>query len=371
MQQLDQERIQHLRLKILHQKILQFSKRPFIRNVATVAGGTAASQAILMAFSPLITRLYGPEAYGIQGVFMSIAGVMGAIAAMTYPVAIVLPKRDADALGLARLSIYTGMATSVLAAIILFFCGSEILSLLKAEEISAFMYLIPAFMFTFVVGAVVSQWLIRKRAFNLTAKVTVWQSLVISTMKAGLGFVHPTAAVLVVANTLGVLLSAAMMLLGLLRTRTASQEETKVSEPCSSTWALAKRHRDFPFLRAPQVLLNSVSQSLPVVMLAAYYGPASAGFYSIASAVLGIPIVLIGSSVMQVFYPRINEAIHRGEDAKALIIKATVGLVLSGALPFAVVIVAGPTLFSFFLEPNGGLPEFTHSGCRSGYFSNT
>ena len=331
----------------MRQRILQFSQRPFVRNVATVASGTAASQVIVMAFSPLITRLYGPEAYGMLGVFMSLVGVLGGVAALTYPVAIVLPKSDADAAGLARVSIYTGLATSFLTAIVLFFFGTEILSFLKAEAISSFMYLIPAFMLIATVSAVVGQWLIRKKAFTLTAKVTVWQSLVINAIKAGMGFLYPTAAVLIVINTLGVLLSAVLMLWGLRKMPAGSRQETDVAEPGLSAWALAKRHGDFPLLRAPQVLINSVSQSLPVIMLAAFYGPAAAGFYAIACAVLGIPVALIGGSVMQVFYPRINEAIHRGEDARALIIKATLGLALSGALPFAVVIIAGPLLFSF------------------------
>ncbi len=331
----------------LRQRILQFSKRPFVRNVITVASGTAASQVIVMAFSPLITRLYGPEAYGVLGVFMSIVGILGGVAALTYPIAIVLPKSDADATGLARVSIYTGMATSVLTAIVLFFFGTEILSLLKAEAIASFMYLIPAFMLIATVSAVVGQWLIRKKAFALTAKVTVSQSLMMNTVKAGMGFLYPTAAVLIVTNTVGILLGAVLMLRGLRKTPAASSQETDVLGPGLSAWALAKRHGDFPLLRAPQVLINSVSQSLPVMMLAAFYGPAAAGFYAIALAVLGIPVALIGGSVMQVFYPRINEAIHRGEDAKALIIKATLGLALSGAVPFAVVIVAGPMLFGF------------------------
>jgi O-antigen/teichoic acid export membrane protein len=331
----------------LYKKILQFSKRPFIRNVVMVASGTAMAQAISMIFSPLITRLYGPDAYGLQGVFLSIASIMGAIASMTYPVAIVLPKSDIDAVGLVWLSIYIGIAMSLLTLVILFFFGPEILTLLQAEEISAFIYLIPAFMFISVVSTVLGQWLIRKKAFTLTAKVTVWQTLIINMIKASFGLVHPTAAVLIITNTLGGLLSAVMIFFGLRKTRKASQQEAKVSKTRLSTWALAKRHRDFPLLRAPQVLLNSVSHSLPVIMLATYFGPATVGFYSIASAVLAIPAGLIGNSVMQVFYPRINEAIHRGEDAKALIIKATAGLALSGALPFAAVIVAGPTLFSF------------------------
>lgn len=331
----------------MRQRILQFSQRPFVRNVATVASGTAASQVIVMAFSPLITRLYGPEAYGMLGVFMSLVGVLGGVAALTYPVAIVLPKSDADAAGLARVSIYTGLATSFLTAIVLFFFGTEILSFLKAEAISSFMYLIPAFMLIATVSAVVGQWLIRKKAFTLTAKVTVWQSLVINAIKAGMGFLYPTAAVLIVINTLGVLLSAVLMLWGLRKMPAGSRQKTDIAEPGLSAWALAKRHGDFPLLRAPQVLINSVSQSLPVMMLAAFYGPAAAGFYAIACAVLGIPVALIGGSVMQVFYPRINEAIHRGEDARALIIKATLGLALSGAIPFAGVVVAGPLLFSF------------------------
>lgn len=331
----------------MRQRILQFIRRPFVRNVAMVASGTAVSQVIGMAFSPLITRLYGPEAYGMLGVFMSIVGVLGGVAAMTYPVAIVLPKSDTDAAGLVRVSIYTGMATSLLTAIVLLFFGTEILSFLKAEAILSFMYLIPAFMLIATVSAVVGQWLIRKKAFALTAKVTVWQSLIINTIKAGMGFLYPTAAALIVTNTFGVLLGAALMLLGLSKIAAGSRQETDVAEPGLSAWALAKRHGDFPLLRAPQVLINSVSQSLPVMMLAAFYGPAAAGFYAIAGAVLGIPVALIGGSVMQVFYPRINEAIHRGEDARALIIKATLGLALSGALPFAVVVIAGPALFDF------------------------
>ena len=53
------------------------------------------------------------------------------------------------------------------------------------------------------------------------------------------------------------------------------------------------------------------------------------------------------SDVMAVFYPRITDAIRNGEDACKLIVRATAGLAAVGALPFLVVIVAGPFLFSF------------------------
>lgn len=331
----------------MHQKLLTFSRRPFVRNVAAVASGTATAQAITMSFSPLITRLYGPEAYGIQGVFVSIVGVIGTVAAMSYPIAIVLPKSDADALGLARLSLYIGLSMSVLATILLFFFGHEILALLNAQAISSLMYLIPIAMLISVLSRVASQWVIRKKAFSLTAKVSVWQSLLINATKTGLGLVQPTAAVLVVTNTLGGLLTAVLMLLGLRKEGSEKEADVSISGPRSSARTVATQHRDFALLRTPQELLNVVSQSLPVVMLAAYFGPTAVGFYSIAIAVLAMPAGLIGASVMQVFYPRVNEAIRTNENAKALIIKATAGLALTGALPFTAVIIAGPLLFGF------------------------
>ncbi len=300
-----------------------------------------------MAFSPLITRLYGPEAYGVQGVFVSIVGVLGTIAAMSYPIAIILPKNDADALSLARLSLYIGSSMSMLVAILLFFFGQEILSILNAQAISLLMYLIPTAMLISVLSRVVSQWAIRYKAFSLTAKVAVWQSLLINSIKAGLGFVQPTAAVLVVSNALGGLLTAAMLLPGLSNRQHERNDAPSISGPRPSLREVATKHRDFALLRTPQELLFVISQSLPVLMLATYFGTASVGFYSVASAVLAMPAGIIGASVMQVFYPRINDAIRSGEDAKALIIKATGGLAVTGAVPFLAILVAGPWLFGF------------------------
>ena len=87
-------------------KIASLSKSKFVRNVATVATGTAGAQAISIAFSPIITRLYGPDSFGLLGVFMALVAVLAPLAALTYPIAIVLPKEDSDARALGWLSFY-------------------------------------------------------------------------------------------------------------------------------------------------------------------------------------------------------------------------------------------------------------------------
>lgn len=332
-------------LKSIAQRLIALSGRPFVRSVMLVASGSAAAQLITMVFSPIITRLYGPEAYGSMGVFMSIASVVSTAAALSYPIAIVLPRSDADALGLARLSIYVGIATSLVVTLVLYLFGLEFIELLNARAIAPFVYLIPVYMLITVMSAVAGQWLIRKKAFALLARVSVWQALLMGLTKAGLGVLHPTAGVLVATNTLGGLIGAVLMTLGWRGGPADDRTKAQVGESKRSAQEIAAQYRDFPLLRTPQVLLNALSHSLPVLMLTTFFGAASVGYYSIASAVLALPAGLIGNSVMQVFYPRITEAINRREDARALIVKATVGLALSGAVPFALLIAAGPILF--------------------------
>jgi O-antigen/teichoic acid export membrane protein len=328
----------------MRHRIRNFTRRPFVRNVATVATGTAASQAIAMAFSPLITRLYGPEVFGLQGIFVSVVGLLSVVAALGYPVAIVLPKRDSDALGLVRLSIYIALGWALLTTLALYFFGRNLLQLLNAETIADFIYLIPVAMVISVLGSVLGQWLIRNKAFGFSAKYGVFTTLLLSVVKTGLGFLHPTAMALIVTNTAGGIVGTALTWLGW-RNQTTKHILPTATQPLTGLRQLALRHRDFPLLRTPQNLINAFSQSLPMLLLASYFGASASGQYAIAISVLGVPASLIGGSVMSVFYPRINAAIQNGENARALIIKATIGMAVTGALPFLLVIVAGPFLF--------------------------
>jgi O-antigen/teichoic acid export membrane protein len=299
-----------------------------------------------MAFSPIITRLYGPEAYGLQGIFMTVVGFGCTVAALSYPIAIVLPRSDSEAIGIAKLSLVVGVAMTTLMTFGLIWFGPEILKLLNAEAIKDLVYLMPVVIFLSVIGTVVGQWLIRKKAFALTAKTGVLTTLVVSTTKTAFGFFHPSAMILIVTNALSTLVNMVLIIFQAGRSTVDIKPIIRSFDPGISILELAQRHRDFALLRTPQNLINGFSQTLPAMLLASYSGPTAVGYYALALSVLAMPVTLIGGSVMQVFYPRINEAIHNKEDARQLIIKATLGMALTGAVPFIAIILAGPWLFS-------------------------
>ena len=317
----------------------------FARNVAVVASGTAGAQAITMAFAPLITRIYGPEAFGLLGTFMAIVAVAVPVAALAYPIAIVLPREDRDALGLVLLSVILSFAVALLAAAALWAGGDWLTATLGAESVAGFLFLIPLAMLFAAWMQIAQQWLMRKKEFGVVARSAVVHSLILNSAKSGIGWLHPVGAVLIVLATLGQALHAGLLFIG---ARRRHQGSTAGREEGSQTplKELAHRHRDFPLYRAPQNFINAASQSLPVLMLAAFFGPAAAGFYTLGKMVMGVPSNLLGKAVTDVFYPRITEAAHNRENLPQHIVRATGALLAVGVVPFGLVFLYGPWLFS-------------------------
>lgn len=324
----------------------RLTKSKFVRNVAIVATGTAGAQAITMAFAPIITRLYGPEAFGLLGTFMAILAIAMPIAALTYPIAIVLPKPDRDALGLAKLSALLAFFMASLLAVIILIFGDSLAALLSLESIAEFLLLVPIAMLFSAFYQILQQWLIRKKQFKITARIDVIQALTLNSAKVGIGWFQPEGIALITIATLGHALHALLLWLGM-RKQPVALAEANEREDVSSIKELACRHKDFPYFRAPQVAINSFSQSLPILMLASFFGPAAAGFYYLGRTVMSVPTTLIGKSVGDVFYPRITEAVHHKENLFSLILKATLALASVGFVPFVLVIAFGPWLFSF------------------------
>lgn len=314
----------------------------FARNVAVVAGGTATAQVIGIIFTPFVTRIYGPEAFGLVGVFLALVGVVSPLAALSYPIAIVLPREDADAKALVRLSLMIAGALSLTLFLAIAFARGPIARAAGAEGLGALLLLVPVVVFLSVLSSVLRQWLIRKKRFGVTARVHVAHSALLHCAKIGVGLFHATGGVLIGLAVAGTAFHAALLRRGV--RSTSGWNEPVPAQAKLRQVAIA--HRDFPIFRCPQVFINSISQNLPVLMLATFFGPAAAGFYALGRRIVGVPIQLIGESVGQVFYPRIVEAVNVGQSPFRLLAKATGALAVVGAPIFGAIIVFGPFVFA-------------------------
>ncbi|WP_281658668.1 oligosaccharide flippase family protein [Halobacillus sp. Cin3] len=327
----------------MFEKIKSITSRPFFKNIIIMATGTFAAQGLAIALTPVITRLYGPEAFGVMGTFTSIFSIFATIAALTYPAAIVIAKNKEEIYGLIKLSITIIFTLAFLTTVTLFLFNDQFSNLLKLGDSSPFLYLIPLVIVMAGTLEIVENILIRYKEFKVKAKMTFYQSLVINSAKVGIGFFYPYGSILIISSALNYGLKAFMMWSGVLRAKIKVDiNQVKLQNTIK---IVSKSYKDFPLYRAPQVLLNSLSHSFPVLLLASLFGPISVGFFTVGKNVMNLPAQFVGKAVGDVYYPRVTDASKNNESIYKLILKVTLSLALIGIIPFGIIILFGPYLF--------------------------
>ena len=81
----------------------------YARNVIKLMMGTSLAQAIPIAISPILTRLYSPEEFGRFALYMAVAMIASVLVTGRYELAIMLPRHDKDALHITVLAMGLGM----------------------------------------------------------------------------------------------------------------------------------------------------------------------------------------------------------------------------------------------------------------------
>lgn len=122
-------------------------KSEFTKNIVTLMTGTAIAQAIPIAISPILTRIYSPEDFGVFALFVAIISILGNIANAKYELAIMLPKKDEDAINIFALGFLITCIISIIMLIFVITFNHYFIDSLKNEEIGFWLYFVPIAIF--------------------------------------------------------------------------------------------------------------------------------------------------------------------------------------------------------------------------------
>ncbi len=316
----------------------------FARSVTMIAGGTALAQLLNAFLSPIITRLYHPQEYGVLTVYMAILGLITIVASLKYEWGIPIADDDKKAVNVMGLSFLVLATFVLLLTIIIFFFGVPFLNLHDAMALIKYKYLIPLGVFFIVTYNILIQWVFRRKNFKDIARTKLSQSVVGNGVKIGLGLFGAGPVGLI----FGQILSQGAGIVTLSRSlRKDDRYLLKEINRKEIVWS-AKRYKNFPIFTAPSQLFNTAGIQLPVFFITSLYGSQIVGLYGLANSVVSLPMVLIGRSVGDVFYA---EAASVGRENPKKITdlsnKLFKRLVLIGLIPLLVLVFIGPFLFSF------------------------
>ncbi|WP_375170183.1 lipopolysaccharide biosynthesis protein [Marinobacter sp.] len=282
-------------------------KSRFVRSVSILAGGTAAGQLIVIAASPILTRLYSPEDFGMLAVYGGVLGILGVIASLRYQLAIPLPDTDREALHIVALSLLiVGLMTGIVwLAVVL--AGQEFVALLNTPELAEYLWLLPVGLFLVGVFQVLQYWAIRVRAFSTIARTSVSQSVGMVLVQVGGYAIGPV--MLLVGRVVGQ--SAGIVSLSQLLRGNQAGKLTAVS--AAQMKDVGSRYRNFPMVSTWTGLANSAGANLPPVLIAVFLGGAAAGLFALAHRVLSQPMAVIGQAISDAFYQQAVEANRNGQ----------------------------------------------------------
>jgi len=273
-------------------------KSEFSRNVLTLMTGTTIAQAIPIAISPILTRIYTPEDFGMFALYMSIASILSVVATGRYELAIMLPKKDEDAVNIVALSIIISFFVSFISLAIVFVFNAQITQLLGNPEISSWLYFIPVTVLLTGVYQSFNYWSNRQKQYKRLATSRVIQSGTVSSTNLAMGFNGFGASGLILGGVLGQ--GVATTVLG----RLIFKEDRYIFENIKivKIFALAKRYIKFPKITLPHSVFNTISTQLPIFIITYYFSSRETGFFSFANKIVMLPIGLISNAYYQVFF---------------------------------------------------------------------
>jgi len=284
-------------------------------HVSVLTIGTLIGHLATLAGSPILTRIYTPEAFGTFGVIFTGISLLAIFSTFRFELAIPLAKKEEEGF---HLVILCGWC-------LLFFCLILCVAIpvIKAFHIIEGLDRISYWMLIFfplgcfVVGVynTLVSWAIRARNFWLISQTKCAQSIGIVAGQLILGFLDCRHLGLVWGDVLGRCLGIS----SLLKSLWAQKYFQRFDFPdMRQLISVAKTYKDFPMKSLPDGISDKLNSSMPIFLFSAFINNSASGFFFFANSLLVLPSVLLGHTLSQVYLPRFVEHFQTGTLAESV-----------------------------------------------------
>ena len=316
----------------------RWTRDRLLRSFFTRVSGSLLSQALLIAATPILTRLYQPADFGVQAVYTACLAAIGVIAGLGYQQAIPLPEDDTAAAGLLLLSFGAALGVAGVSAAGVALFAEPIAALMGAPALAAYLWVLPLGVLVTAGCQLGYQAAVRRRAMARLARVSVLQSAAAAAAQVGAA---PLGAFGLIGGRLAGQLAA---LAAVLQLPVSLVRGVWPSIRWPELARLGRRYWRFPAFNGAAAIVTKLTEHLPAVLFAALFGPAAAGFYALARRVSLAPLAPLGHSIADVLGAQVGPA-HRAAALGPLVRRVYRLLAAVAAPPLIVLAASGPELF--------------------------
>jgi O-antigen/teichoic acid export membrane protein len=215
--------------------------------------------------------------------------------------AILLPKENYKAINIVFLSTLIAVSFSILVFFIVLFFKSHLAFLIGEPKIENWLFLVPVSILFIGIYNSLNLYNTREKNFKEVAVSSVYKSLGSATTQCGLGLLSFGPLGLVLGQVISFLSGNYILL-----KRFTEKVDIKNGFNFATIKQMALRYRKFPQFTLPGNLLNSTNLNLITFLITGIFSVKTLGFYTLAKRTLGVPSVVIGKSISQVYFQKMS-----------------------------------------------------------------
>lgn len=327
-----------------------YKKSVFFQNLTKVFTGNMLAQLILIAISPVLTRMYSPSDFGVYGGYASLLGMFLVISSFAYEKAIPIEKKENQSYHLILLCLLISTLFFISGIGIYLIIGWSVFDLVHLSVSFWLPVLFSIGLYAASIQQILNYWAIKHNEYNSLSFSKIYQSSVNAfmqvvfsklTLQEGVGLVR--------GDILGRVVSSLYLI-----NRFARTKKSKFSWKILGSQAV--KYQRFPLFGTPSLVLNNLSLQLPTLIFLSYFGSELSGQFSLTQRMIGMPISMITLSLGQVFYGNASKLVESNRP-KLLdnYFKLTFNLALIFIFPMILFIFIAPHLFLLLFGSNWAL----------------
>lgn len=313
------------------------------KGMATLALGNGLARILGLAATPILTRIYSPEHFGVLSVFTALLLIFTPLMTLRYELAVPLPSRDGAAMTLMALATAFIAMTTVALSLLLWLAGPALLSMASMQVLIPYRWMLMIALTSAGLYEVLLIWAVRRRAYPAIARTQLQQSAVGSVAKVALGLLDMKPLGLLAGQVLG----AGAGTMTLVRMFFADVQRYRRQVTFQRAWFMLRHYRGFPAFRLPSQLLQIFSSQAPLLLTAALYDATTTGQLGLAMMTLALPMNLLGHSTSKAYYAEIASiGRKRPAEIRALTYSVIKRLLALALAPTLLLLLFGERIFA-------------------------
>lgn len=319
-----------------------FRKNNLFSNLAKIFSATVLAHAVTLAFSPVFTRLYLPEAFGLLAFVLSVSNPFSSFSTFRLEQAVVLPKEKSEANTIANAVIFINTFFSILLFLFINAGGDTLFE----KNVSTLVF-IPLIVLVSGFQMPLNSWLQREKKYTQIAHAKLIQTICIAVFSILAYWINHNLGLLI-----GYLIGWTVYSWYMYYQASKNEFKLQFSNFLNTVKSTLINYKEFPIFHVLPSVAVSFTLSIPVFYFNTWYSETEVGWFNFSRQLLLVPVSLVTAAFSQVYYARVVELKNHRKKVFPEFIKLIQLLIAIALAMFLVIHFGGEYLFATIFGDN-------------------